>query len=234
MNIVLPLCSKWYVNLYIERNMVTHFQYGKKEVKHLKGVDKKLAAVIDQIGMIERVVIPDLFTALVHSIIGQQISTKAHQTIWERIVTKLDEITPAVFDSLPLDELQQFGITFKKAAYIKSVAHRIITGELDLESLHAMPDEQVCAKLSEQDGIGVWTAEMLMIFSMQRPNVLSYGDLAIQRGLRMVYHHRKIDKVTFNKYWKRYSPYASVAGLYLWEVAGGAIEEMKDYAPKKK
>jgi len=79
-----------------------------------------------------------------------------------------------------------------------------------------------------------WTAEMLMIFSMQRPNVLSYGDLAIQRGLRMVYHHRKIDKATFRKYWKRYSPYASVAGLYLWAVAGGAIDEMKDYAPKKK
>ena len=97
-----------------------------------------------------------------------------------------------------------------------------------------MSDEQVCTKLSEQNGIGVWTAEMLMIFSMQRSNVLSYGDLAILRGLRMVYHHRKIDKTIFNKYWKRYSPYASVASLYLWAVAGGAIDEMKDYAPKKK
>ena len=166
--------------------MVTHFQYGEKEIGHLKRADKKMAVVIDRIGMIERPVIPDLFTALVHSIIGQQISTKAHQTIWERMVTKLEEITPVIFDALPLDELQQFGITYKKAAYIKSVAHKIITGELNLDSLHDLPDEQVCAKLSEQDGIGVWTAEMLMIFSMQRPNVLSYGDLAILRGLRMV------------------------------------------------
>jgi 3-methyladenine DNA glycosylase/8-oxoguanine DNA glycosylase len=230
MNIVLPL----HLELFIEQNMVTNFQYGKKEIEYLKRADKKLAVVIDRIGMIERPVIPDLFTALVNSIIGQQISTKAHQTIWERMETKFDEITPADFDALPLGELQQFGITFKKAAYIKSVAHKIITGELNLDSLHAMSDEQVCAKLSEQDGIGVWTAEMLMIFSMQRPNVLSYGDLAILRGLRMVYHHRKIDKATFNKYWKRYSPYASVAGLYLWAVAGGAIDEMKDYAPRKK
>ena len=214
--------------------MTVYFRYGEKEIEHLKRVDKKLAVVIDQIGMIERAVIPDLFTALVNSIVGQQISTKAHQTVWERMVTKLGEITPAIFDALPLDELQQFGITFKKATYIKSVAHKIITGELNLDLLHDMPDEQVCTKLSEQDGIGVWTAEMLMIFSMQRPNVLSYGDLAILRGLRMVYHHRKIDKATFNKYWKRYSPYASVAGLYLWAVAGGAIDEMKDYAPKKK
>lgn len=214
--------------------MVANFQYGDKEIEHLKRVDKRLATVIDQIGAIKRTVMPDLFTALVHSIIGQQISTKAHKTVWERMTTKLDEITPVVFDTISLEKLQEFGITFKKATYIKSVAHKIITGELNLYSLNAMSDEQVCAKLSELNGIGVWTAEMLMIFSMQRPNVLSYGDLAILRGLRMVYHHRKIDKITFNKYWKRYSPYASVASLYLWAVAGGVIDGMKDYAPKKK
>jgi len=96
-----------------------------------------------------------------------------------------------------------------------------------------MPDKEVCAKLSALDGVGVWTAEMLMIFSMQRPNVLSYGDLAIHRGLRMVYRHRKIDKAKFNRYWKRYTPYASVASLYLWAVAGGAIDGMKYDAPEK-
>lgn len=178
-------------------------------------------------------VIPDLFTALVHAIVGQQISTKAHQTVWERLQKELKEITPATIDSLSLEGLQQVGITFKKAAYVKSVARKIITGELDLSSLYSMSDEEVCTKLSELDGIGVWTAEMLMIFSMQRPNVLSYGDLAILRGLRMVYHHRKIDKTKFSKYWKRYTPYASVASLYLWAVAGGAVDGMKDYAPKK-
>jgi len=144
----------------------------------------------------------------------------------------LGEITPVVIDSQSLEKLQQFGITFKKAGYIKSVAQKIITNEFDINSLHSLSDEEVCAKLSELNGIGVWTAEMLMIFSMQRPNVLSYGDLAILRGLRMVYHHRKIDKTQFNKYWKRYTPYASIASLYLWAVAGGAIDGMKDYVPK--
>lgn len=75
---------------------------------------------------------------------------------------------------------------------------------------------------------------MLMLFSMQRPNILSYDDLAIQRGLRMVYHHRRIDRKLFEKYRRRYTPYGSVASLYLWAVAGGAIEGMKDYAPNKK
>jgi DNA-3-methyladenine glycosylase II len=205
--------------------MADYFRYGEKEVEHLKKADKSLAAVIDRIGIIERSVIPDLFTALVHSIVGQQISTKAHQTVWERMQKELGRLTPAVIDSLSQDKLQQFGITFKKAAYIKSAALKVLTGEFDIDSLHAMSDEEVCAKLSELNGIGVWTAEMLMIFSMQRPNVLSYGDLAILRGLRMVYRHRKIDKVKFNKYWKRYTPYASVASLYLWRWQVGLLTE---------
>jgi len=73
---------------------------------------------------------------------------------------------------------------------------------------------------------------MLMLFSMQRPDILSFGDLAILRGMRMLYHHRKITRQLFKKYRRRYSPYGSVASLYLWAIAGGAIVGMKDYAPK--
>lgn len=203
--------------------MAVYFQYGEKEIGHLKRKDKKLAAVIDRIGVIERAVNPDLFSALVHSIIGQQISTKAHETIWMRMQTELGKITPESIDGLSLEELQKFGITFKKAGYIKSVAQKVISKEFDIDSLHSLSDTEVCAKLSELHGIGVWTAEMLMLFSMQRPNILSYGDLAIHRGMRAVYRHRDIDRAKFNKYWKRYSPFASVASLYLWAVAGGAI-----------
>ena len=93
---------------------------------------------------------------------------------------------------------------------------------------------EVCAKLSELDGIGVWTAEMLMLHSLQRPDVLSFGDLAVQRGLRMLYHHRKITRPLFEKYRRRYSPYGSVACIYLWAVSAGAVEGLKDYAPKEK
>ncbi len=214
--------------------MAVYFQYGEKEIEHLKRVDKRLASVIDKVGMVKRPVIPDLFTALVHSIVGQQISTKAHQTVWGRIQKELGEVSPVVIDNLSLEKLQQFGITFKKAAYIKSAAWKIIEGEFDIDSLRSIPDEEVCARLSGLDGIGVWTAEMLMLFSMQRSNILSYGDLAILRGLRMVYRHREIDKKRFNKYWKRYTPYASVASLYLWAVAGGAVDGMKDYELKNK
>lgn len=212
--------------------MEVYFQYGETEIEYLKKADKRLAEVIEKVGIVKRIIIPDLFPALVNSIIGQQISTKAHQTIWERMNQKLGDISPTVINDLSLDELQKFGITFKKAAYIQAAAQKIISGEFNIQELKKMSDEEVCGKLSELDGIGTWTAEMLMLHSMQRPNILSYGDLAIIRGIRMIYHHRSIDRAKFERYKKRYSPYASVASLYIWAVAGGAVENMKDYEPK--
>ena len=96
-----------------------------------------------------------------------------------------------------------------------------------------MSDQEAIEALSSLNGIGCVDAEMILLFCMQRSDVFSYGDLAILRGLRMVYHHRKIDKKLFEKYRRRFSPYCSVASLYLWAVSGGAIPGMKDYAPKQ-
>lgn len=212
--------------------LLNTFDYGNTEIQYLKNKDKALGAAIDKIGMIEREVNPDLFFALVNSIVGQQISTKAWQTIWGRMLDGLGEVSPRTIHACPVEKLQKFGITFKKTEYIKNAAEQVLNGTLDIESLKDKSDQEVCGELSSLDGIGVWTAEMLMTFSMQRPDVMSFGDLAIHRGLRMLYHHRKISKKLFEKYKRRYSPYATVASLYLWAIAGGAIDGMKDYALK--
>ena len=97
-----------------------------------------------------------------------------------------------------------------------------------------MSDEDAIRALSGLKGIGVWTAEMILLFCMQRPDIFSYDDLAIQRGLRMVYRHRAIDRKLFEKYRRRFSPCCSVASLYLWAVSGGAIPELSDPKPKNK
>jgi len=209
------------------------FSYGEEEINYLKKKDKTLAVAIETIGHINREVTPDLFSALVNSIVGQQISTKAHATIWARMQNGLGEITPQTILDCPDDKLQSYGISFKKAAYIKGAAARVADGTLDIDALNQKSDAEICAKLIQIDGVGAWTAEMLMLFSLQRQNILSFGDLAILRGMRMLYHHRAISKPLFEKYRRRYSPYCSVASLYLWAIAGGAIEGMKDYAPKK-
>lgn len=212
--------------------MEQFFQYGEKEIEYLKGRDKRLAEVIDKVGMVRRRVIPDIFTALVYSIVGQQISTKAQESVWRRIEAMLGEVTPTrVLSSTP-EQLQSAGLSFRKVEYIRDAARRFEAGEFDADTLSGFSDEEIVEKLTQLKGVGVWSAEMLMLFSMQRPDVLSFGDLAILRGLRMVYHHRHIDSKLFDRYRRRFSPYNSVASLYLWAVAGGAVEGMKDYAPK--
>lgn len=209
------------------------FSYGSEEIDYLKSKDPLLADAIDTIGIIERPVNPDLFEALIETILGQQISTKAAATVRGRFFTCFEPVTPENLVTLRAEDLQKCGITFRKAEYIWEIARRVSEGELNLESLHSLSDEEVIVRLRELPGIGVWSAEMLMLFSMQRPNILSYGDLAILRGLRMLYRHRKITPELFAKYRRRYAPHASVASLYLWAVAGGAIPHLKDLAARK-
>lgn len=209
-----------------------YFAYGDKEVAYLKTCDTRLAEAIDTLGHVYRKVHPNLFEALVHSIVGQQIATKAQQTVWKRMTDALGVITPETIVACADDELQRYGLSFRKVAYIKGAGERVCSGQLDLEGLADLPDEEVCRCLSSLPGVGIWTAEMLMIFAMQRPDIMSFGDLAILRGLRMLHHHRRVTPDLFRTYRRRYSPYGSVASLYLWAIAGGAIPGMRDYAPK--
>lgn len=211
--------------------MAECFIYGEKEIEFLKKADPVLAKIIEEVGPIKRTIIPDLFTALVNSIVGQQISSKAMETVWGRFEERFPQITPETINNATLEEIQQCGMSIRKATYIKEAAAKIVSGELDIDELYTLSDEEVIEKLSTLHGVGIWTAEMIMIFCMQRPNIMSWGDLAIQRGLRMLYRYRKIDKKLFQKYKRRFTPYASVASLYLWAVAGGA-GDLKDPALK--
>lgn len=210
------------------------YEYGKKEIDYLKKKDKKLAEIIDRIGMVRRPVDDDIFTAIVRAILGQQISRKARETVFLRMETAMGKISPNVMYRYSVEALQSFGTTFKKAEYIHDFAGMVIYKEIELDELYNLSDEEVIEKLSQIKGIGKWTAEMLLTSALQRKNIFSFSDIAIHRGLRMVYHHKEITKELFEKYRKRYSPYGTVASIYLWEVAAGEIPEMKDYRPLKK
>lgn len=199
-----------------------YFEYGEKEIAWLKSRDPKLGAAIDEIGHIHRAIIPDLFTAMLSSIVGQQISSKAQKTVWGRIEERFKPLTAKTISSAAPEDLQACGMSMRKAIYIKDIALSVVSGELDLDQLYDLSDEEICKRLVQIKGVGKWTAEMLMIFSMQRKDILSWGDLAIHRGLRVLYRHREITEKLFNKYKRRYSPYASVASLYLWALSNEA------------
>lgn len=205
------------------------FYYTEDIAAYLSKKDKRMGEVICRLGHIERPVQPDLFTSLMHSIVGQQISAKAQQTVWKRLEDSLTEVTPCSVSACEREALQGLGLSYRKADYMQSAAKAVLCGSLDLEALSCLDDQEVQRELCALKGIGEWTAEMLMLFSMQRQNILSYKDYAIQKGLRMIYHHRHISRERFERYRKRFSPFCSVASLYIWAVAGGAIEGMKDY-----
>ncbi|MCD8389740.1 MAG: DNA-3-methyladenine glycosylase 2 family protein [Oscillospiraceae bacterium] len=205
-----------------------YFQYGRAETDCLKQRDAALGAVIDSIGHIARQVDTDLFSAVVHHIIGQQISTKAQATVWARMQAGLGAINAERVLSAGVDMLQSFGTTFRKAEYISDFARKVERGEFDLQKISCMTDSDAVRALAALKGVGVWTAEMILLFGLQRPDIFSFDDLAIRRGLRMVHRHTEIDRSLFEAYRRRYSPCCSVASLYLWAVAGGAVEGMQD------
>lgn len=130
--------------------MEQFFPYGEQEIAYLKSRDKRLGEVIDKVGMVKRRVIPDLFAALVHSIVGQQISTKAHETIWRKMTGALGEVTPEKVLGLSPEELQAFGITFKKVDYMVGGTENRI-GRVRHP---CAPDDERCRSLRQVVGTG--------------------------------------------------------------------------------
>lgn len=195
------------------------FKYGQAELDYLKKRDQQLGLAIDRIGPVEREVIPDLFAALVNSIVSQQISAPAAATVWNRMRERFGAVTPPVIAAATMDEIQQCGLSNRKAGYIKGIAESVAGGGLDLAGLAGLSDAEIIGRLVTLKGVGRWTAEMLLIFSLNRPNVVSWDDLAIRRGMINLYGLKTLTKARFERYRKRYSPYGSVASLYLWAIS---------------
>jgi len=198
---------------------MSYFPYGEKEIAFLRKKDKKLGMAMERIGLIERETNPDLFSALVNSVISQQISGKAADTVSARLCVLLGSITPENIGASDINQIQQCGMSMRKANYITGIARAVLTNELNIKELNNLSDKEVINKLSVLNGIGKWTAEMMLIFSLCRPDVVSYGDLAIRRGMMNLYGLDELGKQKFEYYRKRYSPYGTVASLYLWKLS---------------
>ena len=202
--------------------MADFFRYGRQEIEYLKSKDEKMAQLIDGAGMIERRTNPDLYRALADSIIGQQISTAAHNTIRKRVRDKFGVLTAEKVATIPDEELKSIGISWRKVGYIKDFTGKILSGDFDISRLYDMDDENVIRQLVSLKGVGRWTAEMLLTFSMERPDVLSYGDLAIRRGVMKLYGLQTLTEEQFHRLTDKFSPYRTTAALYFWYYANPA------------
>ncbi len=199
---------------------MNYFQYGQTETAYLKRKDKKLGAAIERIGSIEREVTSDLFSALMESIISQQISTRAAETVTERFYKLLGgTVTPETVLKAGTEAVKGCGLSYRKASYILGSAEAGTGGLVNFSQLSVLPDKDIIKILSSLKGVGAWTAEMLLIFALERPDVVSFGDLGIRRGMMRLYGLDALSREQFEVYRKRYSPYGSVASLYLWALA---------------
>ena len=181
-----------------------------------------LGAAIGRIGHIDREVFPDLFEALINSIAGQQISGKALATVWKRLCAAVGAITPENLLTAGEERLRACGFSGRKVHYMLSAAQAVADGTLAIHSLVEKDDEEVIRALTALPGVGRWTAEMLLTFSLQRPDVLAYDDLGIRKGMCRLYGLDSVSKAQLAEYRARYAPHATVAALYLWHIAAEA------------
>ena len=162
----------------------------------------------------------DIFCGLVQAIISQQLSTKAAATIHGRVLALLPDggpATPAGFEPIAESDLRAAGLSRQKVAYIRDLSRKALDGTLQTDALASMDDEAVIAELTKIKGIGRWTAEMILIFRLARPDVLPVGDLGIVKAAQKAYGLRKPpDAKRLLAIGERWKPYRSVASWYLW------------------
>ena len=179
--------------------------------------DEKLGAFISQIGFIERRISDDFFGGLCYNIVNQQLSMKACDTLWAKLIGKLGAISPE--SCVDTCMLKDCGLSQSKASCIAECARRFISAEISSEILSCMSDEEICARLMQIKGIGRWTAEMTLIFCLGRMDVLSLSDFGIRKGLSLLHGIPTNDIKAMQKYKTLYSPCGTVASVYLWEAA---------------
>lgn len=182
----------------------------------LRKAAPELAPLFDRYGFIRRPMNPDLFGALSESIVGQQISTKAQQTILGRLAERLGAVTPEKILSVPPETVTACGVSLRKTDYLRGAAEAVTAG-MTKTFLETLDDNGIISHLTRLKGVGIWTAEMMLIFCFGRPNVLSFGDFGIRTALARLHGVEKLPKALFEEDRRRFSPYGTVASFYLWE-----------------
>ena len=159
----------------------------------------------------------DAFSTLARAIVGQQISVKAAQSVWDRLVAELTEMTPALLAGADLTRLRTCGLSGQKASYLLDLAQRFSSGALDATRWTTFDDEALISELTQVKGIGRWTAEMFLIFYMTRPDVLPLDDIGLQRAMGLHYNAgRPLSKLKMRRIARNWAPWRSVATWYLW------------------
>jgi len=202
--------------------------------KQLAASDPTMAALMARVGKIDLATRlarrkeerpNDAYGALLRAIVGQQLSTKAARTIYGRVLELFDGTTPSPEQLLEADEsdLRGAGLSGRKVEYVRDLASHVIEGELELDRLDQLDDADVIEEIVAVRGLGVWTAEMFLMFHLERPDVLSGGDLGIRKAIQIEYGLEEMPSpAKVQEIGEPWRPHRSLASLYLWESLANA------------
>ena len=201
-------------------------------IAYLRDRDPVLREIIERVGEFKLQREPHIFTALVSAIISQQISTGAARSIYRRLCERVGGEANLLegLNGLNVEELRAVGVSPQKARYLLDLATKVASGEVLLERVSEMTNEEVIAELTKIKGVGVWTVQMLLIFSLGRLDVFPGGDLGIRTAIQRLYRKRKLPTkpAQLRKFEKLWQPYASIASWYCWRSL-----EFADYKTKQ-
>ena len=191
--------------------------YWNKAIRYLKQNDKILAKIIDQNYRDYLIVRDKYFISLIRAIIGQQISVKAAHSIWLKFNKKYNKITPQKIYNEKNQNLKKLGLSKQKVLYIKNVSYYFLKNKNRINKWSQLSDEEIIKDLTSIKGIGVWTAEMFLMFSLGRANILPLNDLGLLKAISINYKKPLPLKKNFLlQLKKKWDPWCSVATWYLW------------------
>ncbi|MBM6618014.1 DNA-3-methyladenine glycosylase family protein [Bacillus suaedaesalsae] len=196
------------------------FSLESDEVKILTENDSHLLKLVRHIGTIELILETNYFNSLVKQIVGQQLSLKAAQTIFTRVEGVWGNLDPNKLSGIEDDVLRGAGLSRSKITYLRDLTEKHLSGEINFSTIHLLDDEEVIQTLTKIKGVGKWTAEMILIFSLGRLNTLSPQDVSIKNAIKWLYNEEEVD---FSYYFEKWNPFNSVASLYLWEAVNRGL-----------
>ena len=185
--------------------------------KHLMKKDRVMKRLIPQFGGAALQTRGDAFTTLARSIVGQQISVKAAQSVWDRFAQLPQEMVPAQVLRLKVDDMRAAGLSARKVEYLVDLALHFANNQVHVDAWAGMDDEAIIAELVAIRGIGRWTAEMFLIFHLMRPNVLPLDDVGLQNGIsRCYFSGEPVSRSEIREVAATWAPFCSVATWYIW------------------
>lgn len=203
---------------------IKKYNLNNKKVKYLIDSDERLGKLIKNIKSCSLSIEEDGFKCIVKYIIGQQISDKTRECIWNKICETYGDIYPQVMLEISELELRNIGICRQKITYIKNLSLAVLNNQINFKDFKKLTNDEIINKLTKIKGIGKWTAEMYLIFSLGRENVLSRGDNTIKRLIKWLYNLEKLpSSKELDEYFSNWMEYSTIVSVYFWEAIARGI-----------